>query len=36
VLLASKLLKGSTPAMAAGITKSIWTLKDLLNAATQL
>ena len=27
-------LKGSTPAMAQGITKSIWTLKDLLMNAT--
>lgn len=28
-------LKGSTPAMEAGIAKSIWSLKDLLKAATR-
>jgi hypothetical protein len=30
-----KTLSGATPAMAANLTKSIWTLKDLLRAATQ-
>lgn len=30
-----KTLHGATPAMAAGLTKTIWSLKDLLTAATQ-
>jgi hypothetical protein len=29
-----KSLNGATPAMAANISKSFWTLKDLLEAAT--
>jgi transposase-like protein/IS1 family transposase len=31
-----KTLNGATPAMAANLTKSIWTLKDLLGAATHI
>jgi len=30
-----KTLQGSTPAMVAGITKSLWSVKDLLKAATK-
>jgi len=30
-----KTLKGSTPAMAAGIVKHLWSVKDLLHAATK-
>ena len=31
-----KTLNGATPAMAAGIAKTFWTLKDILNVATQI
>jgi len=30
-----KTLQGSTPAMAAGIVKHLWSIEDLLNAATK-
>jgi hypothetical protein len=30
-----KTLQGSTPAMVAGITKSLWSVKDLLNAGAK-
>lgn len=31
-----KSLNGATPAMAANLTKTFWTLKDILNVATQI
>jgi len=31
-----KTLNGATPAMAAGIAKTFWTLKDILNTATHI
>lgn len=31
-----KTLNGATPAMAAGISKTFWTLKDILNATTHI
>jgi hypothetical protein len=31
-----KLLKAQTPAMAAGLTDYVWTMRELLDAATEI